>query len=215
MHYFQVSDQKLVQITYKTWRNASFKHHQLCYRQPNLQTYPNTVILATEQTWDTPSMMYTDYNKGRIFFSQLHLELDPFHMNDNTKIDDQSLAILRTNDLARLQIFRDILNCYFGICVKHNLETGPVDTLKHGFNNSEICYLFGTNEIKQDFLKITKPLLTDDDIFKNSKMAFKLVTVEDDLNRYDNWSDTLKPLIINDDCHTNFSTLRYFDVSFF
>ncbi|XP_013147643.1 PREDICTED: biotin--protein ligase [Papilio polytes] len=135
----EVRESEIVQFSYDKWKSVKMKHHIFCYqaspakkqfstesdRQPSKYTgHPghelDIQILASEETWRTPSLLQaTDLvNNGVAIFSQIHLEADP-----NDYLGDEGF---KSNE-ARLGIIHKILGDILGLHVKDPKEIRHVD----------------------------------------------------------------------------------------
>ncbi|XP_068619675.1 biotin--protein ligase [Battus philenor] len=135
----EVRESEIVQFSYDKWKSVKMKHHIFCYqaspakkqfstesdRQPSKYGgHPghelDIQILASEETWRTPSLLQaTDVTtKGIAIFSQIHLEADP-----NDYLGEEGI---KSNE-ARLGIIHKIMGDILGLHVKDPKELRQVD----------------------------------------------------------------------------------------
>ncbi|CAG4966213.1 unnamed protein product [Parnassius apollo] len=135
----EVRENEIVQFSYDKWKSVKMKHHIFCYqaspakkqfstesdRQPSKYTgHPghelDIQILASEETWRTPSLLQaTDtINNGIAIFSQIHLEADP-----SDYLGEEGL---KSNE-ARLGILHKIMGDILGLHVKDPKEIRNLD----------------------------------------------------------------------------------------
>ncbi|CAK1593943.1 unnamed protein product [Parnassius mnemosyne] len=135
----EVRENEIVQFSYDKWKSVKMKHHIFCYqaspakkqfstesdRQPSKYTgHPghemDIQILASEETWRTPSLLQaTDaINNGIAIFSQIHLEADPSdYLGEEGMISNE----------ARLGILHKIMGDILGLHVKDPKEICNLD----------------------------------------------------------------------------------------
>ncbi|KAJ8709211.1 hypothetical protein PYW07_009037 [Mythimna separata] len=146
----EVRENEVVQFTYDKWKSVKMKHHIFCYqaspakkqfstesdRQPSKYTgHPghelDIQVLASEETWRTPSLLQaTDLtNRGIAIFSQIHLEADP-----SDYLGDEGI---KSND-ARLGIIHKILGDILGLHVKEPKELSQIDYTRGFFLGNHV-----------------------------------------------------------------------------
>ncbi|XP_050532838.1 uncharacterized protein LOC126900875 isoform X2 [Daktulosphaira vitifoliae] len=163
----EVRSDDLVSFTYRPLSiRISLLHHFLCYQpstsyntqfstetnekktndfdfvdvyDSNNKHYSiNVEVLAAEDTWETPSLILaTVPSGGRIIFSQVHLEIDFQHNNDNSSLNSERNLLLK-----------DLLSTYLGLdCSVPPSEQEP---------NHTPAYLLGYDSDKYEFLQSLK-----------------------------------------------------------
>lgn len=151
-------------------------------------------------------------------FLQIHLEVDPSLYED----DDQKYQVLKKNDGLRHEIFGDVLSSHLGLTVSQEMNEAAV-TFTRG-------YFLGRHEVISD--NILKDL--DDCHASDSQLKFEVL---EQLKSKMDPPNTLKldgltvkfcgknvdvptpeahslPIMVNL-CPDDFSTLDYYDASFF
>ncbi|XP_076242598.1 holocarboxylase synthetase-like protein isoform X2 [Calliopsis andreniformis] len=139
----EVRENELVYFSYGKWKHVRMMHHIFCYQASpvrtkfshdqedfrvhgispptsvdvkdktgNLHSF-NVKVLGAEETWHTPSILLATYPKsgGKVVFSQIHLEVDPMQY----EFEESKFAALKESNVARLEIFNDLLNNHLGI----------------------------------------------------------------------------------------------------
>lgn len=150
-------------------------------------------ILSTEETTKSPNLILAAEAEtgARIVFSQIQLE------EDASKIVDSD--VLKKNELARLEIFHDILASHLGLCTQRNPSQPLVYTPG---------YLLGSEETKLKLLEKLRDKM-DGDVLKNSKLEMEFC----DSDIYPRpASDKLLPILMNESSLTNFRKEEYFKV---
>uniref|UniRef100_A0A2A4JH97 BPL/LPL catalytic domain-containing protein n=1 Tax=Heliothis virescens TaxID=7102 RepID=A0A2A4JH97_HELVI len=146
----EVRENEVVQFNYDKWKSVKMKHHIFCYqaspakkqfstesdRQPSKYTgHPghelDIQVLASEETWRTPSLLQaTDLtNRGIAIFSQIHLEADP-----SDYLGEEGM---KSNE-ARLGIIHKILGDILGLHVKDPQELTQIDYTRGFFLGNHV-----------------------------------------------------------------------------
>ncbi|XP_053615602.1 biotin--protein ligase isoform X2 [Plodia interpunctella] len=146
----EVRENEVVQFSFDRWQSVKMKHHIFCYqaspakkqfstendRQPSKYTgHPghelDIQILASEETWRTPSLLQaTDLtNSGQAIFSQIHLEADP--------CDYLGEEGMKSNE-ARIEILHKIMGDILGLHVRNPHELNEVEFTRGFFLGNHV-----------------------------------------------------------------------------
>lgn len=150
-------------------------------------------VLGSEETWQTPSLLLANVknSKGKAFFSQVHLEVDPTQYQD----DENKYAALKDSNNARLEILKDILSRHLDIDCNN-----PLANIKF-----TPAYFLGTFDFKMDLLKNNANIVENKLV--NDKLILNFIG-----NNQDPGTATLNRLpVMVHSCPTNFSTIDYFE----
>lgn len=150
-------------------------------------------VLGSEETWQTPSLLLANVknSKGKAFFSQVHLEVDPTQYQD----DESKYAALRDSNNARLEIFKDILSKHLDIDCNNQSAS-----VKYSPG-----YFLGTFELKKDLLK------NNDNIIDNNLVNDKLTLCFIGTNQEAGTAMLSRLPVMVHSCPSNFSTTEYFE----
>ncbi|CAK1545560.1 unnamed protein product [Leptosia nina] len=208
----EIRENEVVQFSYDKWHAVKMKHHIFCYqaspakkqfstesdRQPSKYTgHPghelDVQILASEETWRTPSLLQaTDLtNHGVAIFSQIHLESDP--------TDYLGEEGIRSNE-ARLEILHKILGDVLGLHVKDPKELVQIEYSRGFFLGDHVHKLSlveGWCPLKEGKRSQKIGALTLQWCMRNEHPA-------------DQPSETFLPVHLYE-CPENFSTVEYYD----
>lgn len=158
-------------------------------------------VLGTEETWNTPSLMLASNlnSGGKAVFSQVHLEADPAQFES----DEQKFTVLKQSDKARLEILSDILKSYLGLIV---------DKTDKKFNQVlySNAFFLGRHEVKFEMIEKLKSKMESENLLINGDLSLKFCGKGDSPPKP---SENMLPILVNS-CPENFSTIKYFDVSF-
>ncbi|KPJ10734.1 Biotin--protein ligase [Papilio machaon] len=210
----EVRESEIVQFSYDKWKSVKMKHHIFCYqaspakkqfsteseRQPSKYAgHPghelDIQILASEETWRTPSLLQaTDLvNNGVAIFSQIHLEADP-----NDYLGDEGF---KSNE-ARLGIIHKILGDILGLHVRDPKEIRHVDYTMGYFLGNHV-----------DKISLVNKWCSPDDEGRRIQKLDKL-TIQWCMRGempLEQPSAEFLPVCLYE-CPENFSTVEYFDV---
>ncbi|XP_047353177.1 biotin--protein ligase isoform X2 [Vespa velutina] len=221
----EVREHELVHFSYGKWKHVRMMHHIFCYQASPVRTrfsHENedinltamsppvsaTVkdktgkshsfgikVLGTEETWHTPSIILanlTDSN-GKAVFSQIHLEADPAQY----ELEENKFNALKKSDLARLEIFNDLLSVHLGI------EVNPLS--KKTSVNYTPAFFLGRHELKLEVLEKLKEKMHNDTLkMQNLEIQFCKKNIDKSA------SSSFLPVMIHQ-CPDNFSTIEYFE----
>ncbi|KAI4485519.1 hypothetical protein M0804_007024 [Polistes exclamans] len=221
----EVREHELVHFSYGKWKHVRMMHHIFCYQASPVRarfSHDNedinvtavnppvsaTVkdkkgklhsfgikVLGTEETWHTPSILLanlTDSN-GKAVFSQIHLEADPAQY----ELEENKFNALKQSNLARLEIFNDLLSVHLGIEVSTSTKTTSVHYTP--------AFFLGRHELKLEVLDKLKDKMQDDILkTKNLDIQFCKKNIEKSA------SSSFLPVMIHQ-CPDNFSTIEYFE----
>ncbi|XP_045538116.1 biotin--protein ligase isoform X2 [Papilio machaon] len=209
----EVRESEIVQFSYDKWKSVKMKHHIFCYqaspakkqfstesdRQPSKYAgHPghelDIQILASEETWRTPSLLQaTDLvNNGVAIFSQIHLEADP-----NDYLGDEGF---KSNE-ARLGIIHKILGDILGLHVRDPKEIRHVDYTMGYFLGNHV-----------DKISLVNKWCSPDDEGRRIQKLDKL-TIQWCMRGekpLESPSAEFLPVCLYE-CPENFSTVEYFD----
>lgn len=97
-------------------------------------------VLGTEETWHTPSIILANLadSNGKAVFSQIHLEADPAQY----ELEENKFNALKQSNLARLEIFNDLLSVHLGIEVSPLSKKTPVNYTPAFFLGRHEVFIF-------------------------------------------------------------------------
>nr|XP_050853276.1 biotin--protein ligase [Vespula vulgaris] len=221
----EVREHELVHFSYGKWKHVRMMHHIFCYQASPVRTrfsHENedinvtamsppvsaTVkdktgkshsfgikVLGTEETWHTPSIILANLadSNGKAVFSQIHLEADPAQY----ELEENKFNALKQSNLARLEIFNDLLSVHLGIEVSPLSKKTPV--------NYTPAFFLGRHELKLEVLEKLKEKM-DNDTLKMQNLEIQFCKKNIDKSA----SSSFLPVMIHQ-CPDNFSTIEYFE----
>lgn len=222
----EVREHELVHFSYGKWKHVRMMHHIFCYQASPVRTRfshdsedinvtamhpPGSAtvkdktgktydfeikVLGTEETWHTPSIILANLtnNKGKAIFSQIHLEVDPAQY----ELEENKFNALKQSNVARLEIFNDLLNTHLGVKVTETSTETSVNYTR--------AFFLGRHELKLDFLEKLKGKMQPDDILKGLNLEIQFCKKNIDKPA----SSTFLPVMLHQ-CPDNFSTIEYFE----
>ncbi|KAK2583668.1 hypothetical protein KPH14_009599 [Odynerus spinipes] len=221
----EVREHELVHFSYGKWKHVRMMHHIFCYQASPVRTrfshdsedvtvtamHPpvsatvkdktgkthtfGIKVLGTEETWHTPSIILassTD-SEGKAVFSQIHLEADPAQY----ELEENKFNALKQSNVARLEIFSDLLSVHLGIEVKTSPET-PVKYTP--------AFFLGRHELKLEMLEKLKAKMQPNDVLKMQNLEIQFCKKNIDKPA----SSSFLPVMLHQ-CPDNFSTIEYFE----
>ncbi|XP_014203676.1 biotin--protein ligase isoform X2 [Copidosoma floridanum] len=223
----EVRENELVRFSYGKWKHVRMMHHVFCYQASPIKTKfsqdqeesksvtpPTPVsasvsdragklhafdvkVLGSEETWHTPSILLARMTEsaGRAVFSQIHLEADPAQYE---LFEESKLAALKQSNLARLEIFADLLGTHLGVEVTPKPKTPP-----------DYCpaFFLGRHDLKIEMLKQLKNKMQPNDVLKTDKIELQFCGTSTHPKPA---SATFLPIMVHR-CPDNFSTVEYFE----